>query len=108
MGRWEAIKGRVIVRRVEEEEDNKSIILTPDTVKEQSKIGIVVSAGSDCEILEVGDKILFARYSPHKLPLDRGEFKGFDIMNEEDVLCVYIEDERKEEDGRSDSTDIRG
>ncbi len=85
---------RVVVKPVEKEETTKSGIVIPDTVKEKPQEGIVEAVGSGRILdngtkvpmeLEVGDKVLYAKYSGNEFKLDEVEYL---IIPEKDVLAI--------------------
>ena len=84
---------RVIVRRLEEEEQTKGGIIIPDTAKEKPQEGQVVAVGSgrqdDGNVVPLdvkpGDRVLFGKYSGTEVKLDGVEHL---IMREEDILGV--------------------
>ena len=83
---------RVVVRRLEEERKTASGIVIPDTAAEKPDQGEVIAIGNG-KILEdgktrpldvkVGDRVLFGKYSGHKV---KGE--EFLVMREEDIMGV--------------------
>ena len=85
---------RVVVRRVEGEQQTASGLYIPDTAQEKQARGEVVVAGpgrtndkGDVRALTVaaGDQILFSKYSGSEVNLDGEEHL---IMREDDVLAV--------------------
>jgi len=91
---------RVLVKRVKEEEKSKGGIIIPDTAKEKPQEGEVVAVGpggrdEDGERIamdvEVGDRILFGKWSGTEVTLDGQELL---IMKESDIMGV-IEKEKK-------------
>jgi len=85
---------RVLVKRVEEQDERHGRILIPDTAKEKPQEGQVIAVGTgkvtdDGRNLPLavkqGDRILFGKYSGSEVKLDGEEFL---IMKEEDVLGV--------------------
>ncbi|MDX2150325.1 MAG: co-chaperone GroES [Bryobacteraceae bacterium] len=85
---------RIVVRRVEESETIQGGIIIPDTAKEKPQQGEVVAVGKgkrleDGKVLpldvQVGDRILFGKYSGSDIKLDGNEFL---IMREDEVLGV--------------------
>jgi chaperonin GroES len=85
---------RVVLKPVEKEEMTKSGIVIPDTVKEKPQEGIVEAIGTGRILdngtrvpveLEVGDKVLYARYSGSEFKVDEIEYL---IIPERDVLAV--------------------
>jgi chaperonin GroES len=91
---------RVLIRRIEAEEKTAGGIIIPDTAKEKPQEGEVVAVGpgargeSGARIkldVEVGDRILFGKWSGTDIVLDG---KDLLIMKESDVMGV-IEDQQK-------------
>jgi chaperonin GroES len=85
---------RVLVRRVEEQDDKHGRIIIPDTAKEKPQEGKVVAVGTGRVTedgkklplaLKEGDRILFGKYSGSEVKLDGQEYL---IMKEEDVLGI--------------------
>ncbi len=86
---------RVIIRRMEEERTSPGGIVIPDTAAEKPIKGEVVAVGKgkileNGEIrpldLQVGDTILFGKYSGTEVKIDGDEFL---VMREEDVMAVF-------------------
>ncbi len=85
---------RVVIRRIEEEEEIRGGIVIPDTAKEKPQQGEVIAVG-DGRILEdgtrlpldirVGDRVLFGKYSGTEIKLDDEELL---IMRENEILGV--------------------
>ena len=85
---------RVLVKRVESQENTKGGIIIPDTAKEKPIEGKVVAVGNgkvleDGKVrpLEVkkGDRILFGKYSGTEIKIEGEEHL---ILREDDVLAV--------------------
>ena len=85
---------RVVVKPVDREEKTKSGIVIPDTVKEKPQEGIVQAVGTGRILdngtrvpmeLEVGWKVLYARYSGSEYKVDDVEYL---IIPERDVLAI--------------------
>ena len=85
---------RIIVQRLEEEEQQVGGIIIPDTAKEKPQQGKVVAVGKgkvkeDGGILPMdvkdGDTILFGKYSGQEITLDGDDYL---IMKEDEVLGV--------------------
>ena len=85
---------RIIVQRLEEEEQQVGGIIIPDTAKEKPQQGKVVAVGKgtvkdDGDILpmdvKAGDTILFGKYSGQEIKLEGDDYL---IMREDDVLGV--------------------
>ena len=88
---------RIIVKRIEEQEQKVGGIIIPDTAKEKPQQGEVIAAGKgkikdDGKIIPLdvkqGDTILFGKYSGQEIKIDGEEYL---IMREDEVLAV-IED----------------
>src|SRR5205809_5027437 len=88
------LQDRVIVRRIEEQEQkSKGGIIIPDTAKEKPQEGRVVAVGpgkqEDGKVIplgvKAGDKILFGKYSGTEIKLDGEEHL---IVREDDILGV--------------------
>jgi chaperonin GroES len=85
---------RIIVQRLEEEEQRVGGIIIPDTAKEKPQQGKVIAAGKgkakdDGKVLPLdvkeGDTILFGKYSGQEIKIDGDEYL---IMREDEVLAV--------------------
>ena len=85
---------RIIVQRLEEDEQQVGGIIIPDTAKEKPQQGKVVAVGKgkvkeDGGILPMdvknGDTILFGKYGGQEIKLDGDDFL---IMREDEVLGV--------------------
>ncbi len=70
----EPIGDRVLVKVLEEEAKTPSGIILPDTAKEKPQRGVVVAVGEssyDEPIpVEVGDKVMFAKFSGTEIKLE--------------------------------------
>ncbi len=86
---------RVIIRRMEEERTSPGGIVIPDTAAEKPIKGEVIAVGKgkileNGEIrpldLQIGDTILFGKYSGTEVKIDGDEFL---VMREEDVMAVF-------------------
>ena len=85
---------RVVVKRIEEGETMQGGLYIPDSAKEKPQQGEVVAVGKgkrgeDGKHLpmdvEVGDRILFGKYSGNDIKLDGTEYL---IMREDEILGV--------------------
>jgi chaperonin GroES len=92
--RLRPLHDRVLVRRLEEQDEKQGSIIIPDTAKEKPQEGKVVAVGTGRVTedgkklplaLKEGDRILFGNYSGSEVKLDGQEYL---IMKEEDVLGV--------------------
>ncbi|HON00602.1 MAG TPA: co-chaperone GroES [Acidobacteriota bacterium] len=85
---------RVLVKRIEEEEEVRGGIVIPDTAKEKPQQGEVIAVG-DGKILEngtkvqmsvkAGDRVLFGKYSGSEVKLGDEEYL---IMREDEILGI--------------------
>lgn len=77
---------RVLIEREEETRKTSSGIIIPDNAsKEKPSNGKVVALGKECEGVEIGDTVVFAKYAGSEVSLDD---KKFLILNLEDVLGI--------------------
>ncbi|MFO8036123.1 MAG: co-chaperone GroES [Anaerolineales bacterium] len=78
---------RVVLQPVEEESKTEAGIYIPDTAKEKPQTGIVVAVGDDEEYItvEVGDKVLFPKYTGTEISYASEDYI---IMDFEDLLAV--------------------
>ncbi|MBO0721920.1 MAG: co-chaperone GroES [Blastocatellia bacterium] len=94
------INDRIIVQRIEEQEQMRGGLYIPDTAKEKPQEGKVIAVGNG-KLLEngtrtpidikPGDRVLFGKYAGTEVKLDGEEYL---ILREDDVLGV-IEDATK-------------
>jgi chaperonin GroES len=85
---------RVVIRRIEEQEQKVGSLYIPDTAKEKPQEGEVIAVG-DGRVLEdgtrlpldlpAGDRVLFGKYSGTEVKVGDEELL---IMRESDVLGV--------------------
>ena len=88
------LQDRVIVKRLDKEEEMRGSIVIPDTAKEKPQEGEIVAAG-DGKVLDsgqkvamsvkTGDRILFGKYSGTEVKIDDEEYL---IMREDEVLGI--------------------
>ena len=85
---------RVLIKRIEEQETVKGGIIIPDTAKEKSQEGEVISVGTGKTLengsivpLEVkeGDRILFAKYSGTEIKVENQDYL---ILREDEIVGV--------------------
>ena len=88
------LRDRILVERVEEQEQRIGGIIIPDTAKEKPQQGRVVAAGNgrindkgDVFPLDVkaGDTVLFGKYAGSEIKIDGKEYL---ILREDEVLGV--------------------
>ncbi len=83
----EPLGARVLVKTLEQESMTASGIVLPDTAKEKPQQGIVEAVGTEEDMmtdLQVGDKVLFAKYSGTEIKQDGDKFL---LLNEDDILA---------------------
>ncbi|MGE0102300.1 MAG: co-chaperone GroES [Blastocatellales bacterium] len=88
------LNDRIIVRRMEEQEQMRGGLYIPDTAKEKPQEGEVIAVGNG-KLLEngtriaidvkAGDRVLFGKYAGTEIKLDGEEYL---ILREDDVLGV--------------------
>jgi chaperonin GroES len=85
---------RVLIKRLEEQDEKHGSIIIPDTAKEKPQEGKVIAVGSGKVTddgkkipldVRAGDRILFGKYSGSEVKLDGQEYL---TMKEEDVLGI--------------------
>jgi chaperonin GroES len=88
---------RVVVKRIDAEEKTAGGIIIPDTAKEKPQQGEVIAVGPGGRDetgklipidLNVGDRVLFGKWSGTEVKLDGVEYL---IMKESDVMGVLEE-----------------
>jgi chaperonin GroES len=93
---------RVVVKRIEAEEKSAGGIIIPDTAKEKPQQGEVVAVGPGGRDetgklvpidVQVGDRILFGKWSGTEVKLDGIEYL---IMKESDIMGVLTDTEAKQ------------
>lgn len=93
--KFQPLHDRVLVKRLEEDEQVKGGIIIPDVAKEQATQGTVVSAG-DGRVKEdggfrplnvrAGDRILFGKYAGTEIEIEDEKLL---IMREDEILGVF-------------------
>jgi chaperonin GroES len=86
---------RIVVKRIEAgDEKTSGGLIIPDTAKEKPQEGEVVAVGKGKRLedgkvisldVQIGDRILFGKYSGSEIKLDGNEYL---IMREDEVLGV--------------------
>jgi len=97
---------RVLVKRLDEQEQARGGIIIPDTAKEKPQQGEVIAAGEgkfredgSRQPLDVqaGDRVLFGKYSGSEVKIDGEEYL---IMREDDILGVFTTTAKARSAGR--------
>ncbi len=85
---------RILVKRLEEQEQRQGGIIIPDTAKEKPQQAEVAAVGNGKLLdsgervpveLKVGDRILFGKYSGSDVKIDGQEYL---ILREDEILGV--------------------
>ena len=88
------LNDRILVKRLESEENTAGGIIIPDTAKEKPAQGQVVAVGpgkrDDKGVLvpvevKVGDHVLTSKYGGTEIKIDDKEYK---ILNASDILAI--------------------
>ena len=97
---------RVLIQRIDEEEQVRGGIIIPDTAKEKPQQGEVIAAG-DGKINEdgtrrpldvkPGDRVLFGKYSGSEVKIDDQEYL---IMREDEILGIFESAKKSSSAGR--------
>jgi chaperonin GroES len=85
---------RVLIKRLEEQDERHGSIIIPDSAKEKPQEGKVIASGTGRVteegktlplVVKAGDRILFGKYSGSEVRIDGEELL---IMKEEDILGI--------------------
>ena len=88
---------RVVVRRIDAEEESKGGIIIPDTAKEKPQEGEIIAAGPGARDesgkvqpldVKAGDRVLFGKWSGTEVRIDGEDLL---IMKESDIVGVLEE-----------------
>jgi chaperonin GroES len=88
------LQDRVLVRRIEQEEETLGGIIIPDTAKEKPMEGEVIAAGpgargDDGKLnpldVKVGDRVLFGKWSGTEIKIDGEDLV---VMKESDIMGI--------------------
>ena len=94
MGKVRPLRDRVLVRRLEEEEQKVGGIIVPDTAKEKPQQAEVVAVGSGKVLdngttvplsVKAGDKVLVGKWSGTDVKIDGEEYL---ILKEDEILGI--------------------
>jgi chaperonin GroES len=86
---------RIIVKRLDEQEQMRGGIIIPDTAKEKPQQGEVIAAGEgkfrddgtrQALDVKMGDRVLFGKYSGSEVKIDGQEYL---MMREDEILGVF-------------------
>ena len=99
--KFRPLHDRVVIKRIEAEEKTTGGIIIPDTAKEKPQEGEVIAVGPGGRDesgklipidVEVGDRVLFGKWSGTEVKLDGVEYL---IMKESDLMGVLVEGEAR-------------
>ncbi|HWP42996.1 MAG TPA: co-chaperone GroES [Blastocatellia bacterium] len=100
MAKLRPLHDRVVVKRVEEQEQVRGGIIIPDTAREKPQQGEVIAVGNG-KLLEngsrvppdvqVGDVVLFGKYAGNEIRIDDEELL---IIREDEILGVIQQAEK--------------
>jgi len=85
---------RIVVKRIEEKEQMQGGLYIPDSAKEKPQEGEVAAVGKGKRLedgklvpldVQVGDRILFGKYSGSDIKIDGDEYL---IMREDEILGI--------------------
>jgi chaperonin GroES len=92
--RLRPLHDRVLIKRLDEQDEKHGSIIIPDSAKEKPQEGKVIAAGTgrlteDGKtlplVVKAGDRILFGKYSGSEVKIDGEELL---IMKEDDILGI--------------------
>jgi len=95
--KFRPLHDRVVVKRIEAEEKTTGGIIIPDTAKEKPSQGEITAVGPGGRDeagklipidLQVGDRVLFGKWSGTEVKLDGQELL---IMKESDIMGVLVD-----------------
>ena len=97
---------RVLIKRIDDQEQARGGIIIPDTAKEKPQQGEVIAVG-DGKVNEYGtrrpldvrpgDRVLFGKYSGSEIKIDDQEYL---IMREDEILGVFVSASKSRSAGR--------
>ncbi len=96
--RFDPLKDRVLIRRIEPDEISPGGIIIPDQAKEKPQEGEIIAAGAYCKEVARGDRVLFSKYSGTEIQVNQEDVL---IVSEDDILGV-MRLTQNEEDESSD------
>lgn len=71
LGRVQPLNDRVLVRRIEE--DDEKLVQTADAYRPKSNVGEVLAIGHRVVTLKKGDRVMFGEYSAQPIEVDGEE-----------------------------------
>jgi chaperonin GroES len=100
------LNDRVIIKRIEEQEQVRGSIIIPDAAREKPQEGEVIAVGKGKKLdsgeyvnldVQEGDRVLFGKYAGTEVKLDGQEYL---IMREDDILGVIEKAEKAKGKGK--------
>ena len=97
---------RVLVRRIDEQEQMRGGIIIPDTAKEKPQQGEVIAVGEGKILkdgtrqppdVKAGDLVLFGKYGGSEVKIDGEEYL---ILREDEILGVFTTTAKAKSAGR--------
>jgi chaperonin GroES len=97
---------RVLIRRIDEQEQMRGGIIIPDTAKEKPQQGEVIAVGEgkfredgtrQTPDVQPGMRVLFGKYSGSEVKIDDEEYL---IMREDEILGVFTTTAKAQSAGR--------
>ena len=90
--KFQPLGKRVLIEREEETKITASGIIIPDNAsKEKPSIGKIVEIGKECEGVNIGDQVAFAKYSGSEITLGDKKYQkrlNFQMMLEISYMLV--------------------
>jgi co-chaperonin GroES (HSP10) len=65
--------------------DEKGTLIVPDSAKESPPQGEVISAGAKCEVIKVGQRVLYTRGAGTRTEFNKTEYL---ILREHEIHCI--------------------
>lgn len=65
--------------------DEKGTLIIPDSAKESPPQGEIISAGAACEVVKVGNKVLYTRGAGVRAEFNKVEYL---ILREHEIHCI--------------------
>ena len=76
---FQPLGNRVLVKRIEEANTTASGIIIPDSATEKPSNGEVVAVSKEVSVLEVGNKIVFGKYTGNEVSVGADKFLVLDV-----------------------------
>lgn len=83
--KFQPLGKRVLVERIEEATTTASGIIIPDNAKEKPSSGTVVAVSDKVSTVEIGDRVVFGKYSGSEITLDG---KTYLVISTGDLLGI--------------------